>query len=204
MNKHGKKRRRTASSSSGPSRHIPVLFLAFTRTRTERSIRPSLTPRVNSSLICRRTEHQDTVLPDHGQRADTAFGITGRQKTYLYSRRASQARCLLSPETVHAPFYLTDMYDRGIVIFPYHRLVRFSRKRSLQELMSTLQPFMKIEKLPFNGTDSLGPVLNSVSPPGTLPSRFSRRTILVISTWLPKHRRCRFTQTHPSMKASRS
>jgi uncharacterized protein (DUF1015 family) len=63
----------------------------------------------------------------------------------------------------HAPFYLTDMYDRGIVIFPYHRLVRFSRKRSLEELMSTLQPFMKIEKLPFNGMESLSPVLNSVS-----------------------------------------
>ncbi len=63
----------------------------------------------------------------------------------------------------HAPFYLTDMYDRGIIILPYHRLVRFSRKRSLPELISTLEPFMKIEKIPFTGLDSLSSVLTSVA-----------------------------------------
>lgn len=63
----------------------------------------------------------------------------------------------------HAPFYLTDMYDRGIVIFPYHRLVRFSRKRALPELISALEPFMKIERMPFSGIDSLNPVLASVA-----------------------------------------
>ncbi|MDD4194915.1 MAG: DUF1015 domain-containing protein [Syntrophorhabdaceae bacterium] len=63
----------------------------------------------------------------------------------------------------HAPFYLTDMYDSGIVIFPYHRLVRFSQKRALPELIGMLEPFMKIEKIPFNGMDSLTPVLASVA-----------------------------------------
>lgn len=63
----------------------------------------------------------------------------------------------------HAPFYLTDMYDRGIVIFPYHRLVRFSKKRTLQELIASLEPFMKIERIPFSGIDSLNPVLSSVA-----------------------------------------
>jgi uncharacterized protein (DUF1015 family) len=72
----------------------------------------------------------------------------------------------------HAPFYLTDMYDRGIVIFPYHRLVRFSRKRALPELISTLEPFMKIERVPFYGMDSLKPVLTAVAASEVLAFAF--------------------------------
>lgn len=63
----------------------------------------------------------------------------------------------------HAPFYLTDMYDPGIVIFPYHRLVTFSEKRTLPDLIGRLEPFMAIEKVPFNGMDSLGPALASIA-----------------------------------------
>ncbi len=64
------------------------------------------------------------------------------------------------------------MYDRGIVIFPYHRLVRFSRKRALPELISTLEPFMKIEKIPFHGMDSLKPVLTAVAASEVLAFAF--------------------------------
>ncbi|MEN6615587.1 MAG: DUF1015 domain-containing protein, partial [Syntrophorhabdus sp.] len=63
----------------------------------------------------------------------------------------------------HAPFYLTDMYDKGIVIFPYHRLVKFARKRPLAELINILEPLMSIERIEFNGNDALVKVLASVA-----------------------------------------
>jgi len=89
----------------------------------------------------------------------------------------------------HAPFYLTDMYDRGIVIFPYHRLVRFSRKRALPELLATLEPFMKIQRVPFNGMDSLNPVLTSVAASQDLAFAFfstdDRRHIYIASERSP-------------------
>lgn len=72
----------------------------------------------------------------------------------------------------HAPFYLTDMYDRGIVIFPYHRLVKFSRKHTLPELIGTLEPFMSIERVPFGGTDALPSVLAAVAASGPLAFAF--------------------------------
>lgn len=85
----------------------------------------------------------------------------------------------------HAPFYLTDMYDRGIVIFPYHRLVKFSRRRALPDLIGKLEPFMAIEKVPFSGVDSLGPVLASVAASRTLAFAFfsadDRRHIYIAS-----------------------
>jgi uncharacterized protein (DUF1015 family) len=63
----------------------------------------------------------------------------------------------------YAPFYLTDMYDRGIVILPYHRLVRFAQKRSLAELISALEGHMTIEKRSFAGDDSIKDVLSFVA-----------------------------------------
>lgn len=72
----------------------------------------------------------------------------------------------------HAPFYLTDMYDRGIVIFPYHRLVKFARKRTLPELLAALEPFMTIERIPFGGPNSLRPVLESVASAQALAFAF--------------------------------
>ncbi len=63
----------------------------------------------------------------------------------------------------YAPFYLTDMYDEGIVILPYHRLVKFARKRSLAELTAALGEYMAIEKRPFAGDDALEGVLTAVA-----------------------------------------
>jgi uncharacterized protein (DUF1015 family) len=63
----------------------------------------------------------------------------------------------------YAPFYLTDMYDQGIVILPYHRLVRFSQKRSLADLIATLDGFMTVEKRPFVRSDQLKDVLSSIA-----------------------------------------
>ena len=63
----------------------------------------------------------------------------------------------------YAPFYLTNMYDEGIVILPYHRMVTFEQKRSLSEITGALEPFMTIEKRPFNNNDSLQGALASVA-----------------------------------------
>ena len=66
----------------------------------------------------------------------------------------------------YAPFYLTDMYDEGIVILPYHRLVRFNHKRPLAELIAALESCMTIERRPFTGDDALegSPVAVAASP----------------------------------------
>ncbi|OPY01787.1 MAG: hypothetical protein A4E60_01478 [Syntrophorhabdus sp. PtaB.Bin047] len=63
----------------------------------------------------------------------------------------------------YAPFYLTDMYDEGIVILPYHRLVRFARKRPLAELIEALEAYMTVEKRPFTDDDALEGVLTAVA-----------------------------------------
>lgn len=63
----------------------------------------------------------------------------------------------------YAPFYLTDMYDPGIVILPYHRLVKFGQKRPLTGLLKALEPFMTVEKRIFDGNDSLKSALASVA-----------------------------------------
>ncbi|MDD3846194.1 MAG: DUF1015 domain-containing protein [Syntrophorhabdaceae bacterium] len=63
----------------------------------------------------------------------------------------------------YAPFYLTDMYDEGIVILPYHRLVRFAQRRPLKELITSIEPYMTIEKRPFAGDESLKGVLSAVA-----------------------------------------
>lgn len=63
----------------------------------------------------------------------------------------------------YAPFYLTNMYDEGIVILPYHRMVTFEQKRSLGELTGALEPFMTIEKRPFDVNEALPGALSSVA-----------------------------------------
>ncbi|MHB8110400.1 MAG: DUF1015 family protein [Syntrophorhabdaceae bacterium] len=63
----------------------------------------------------------------------------------------------------HAPFYLTDMYDRGIVILPYHRLVKFVHARPVSELIGNLDPFMAIEKIEYTGSETLANVLATVA-----------------------------------------
>ncbi len=63
----------------------------------------------------------------------------------------------------YAPFYLTNMYDEGIVILPYHRMVTFEDKRPLSELIGLLEPYMAIEKRPFDGNDPLKDALASVA-----------------------------------------
>ena len=40
----------------------------------------------------------------------------------------------------YIPIYLTNMYSEGIVILPYHRMIRFEGKRTLQQILSLPPP----------------------------------------------------------------
>lgn len=63
----------------------------------------------------------------------------------------------------YVPFYLTNMYDPGIVILPYHRMVTFERKRPAAECLRLLEPFMTIEKHTFEPERSLPDALSAVA-----------------------------------------
>ena len=54
----------------------------------------------------------------------------------------------------YIPLYLTNMYSTGIVIFPYHRIIKFNKPRSLVELLSLLEESVAIEKYPLTDNDS--------------------------------------------------
>lgn len=54
----------------------------------------------------------------------------------------------------YIPLYLTNMYSTGIVIFPYHRIIKFSKPRSLAELLSLLEKSIAIEKFPLKDAGS--------------------------------------------------
>jgi uncharacterized protein (DUF1015 family) len=51
----------------------------------------------------------------------------------------------------HVPLYLTNMYSDGIVILPYHRMIKSETARSLSDLLSLLGDRVQIEKHAFNG-----------------------------------------------------
>jgi len=54
----------------------------------------------------------------------------------------------------YIPLYLTNMYSTGIVIFPYHRIIKFNKPRSLNELLSLLEERVDIEKFPLIDNNS--------------------------------------------------
>jgi uncharacterized protein (DUF1015 family) len=54
----------------------------------------------------------------------------------------------------YIPLYLTNMYSTGIVIFPYHRIIKFNKPRSLNELLSLLKERVDIEKFPLIDNNS--------------------------------------------------
>ncbi len=61
------------------------------------------------------------------------------------------------------PFYLTNMYSPGIVIFPYHRMVTFEEKRPLSSVLTLLDGKVGIEKIPFTDPDSPREVVRRIS-----------------------------------------
>jgi len=54
----------------------------------------------------------------------------------------------------YIPLYLTNMYSTGIVILPYHRIIKFSRHRALGELLILLEGHVDIERFPLIDSSS--------------------------------------------------
>lgn len=46
----------------------------------------------------------------------------------------------------YIPLYLTNMHSRGIVILPYHRIIKFKHQRSLEELLAPLDGLVMVVK----------------------------------------------------------
>lgn len=89
----------------------------------------------------------------------------------------------------YIPIYLTNMYSTGIVIFPYHRIVRFNTPRSLTELLSLLEKSVSIEKFPL--TDAGSPRLaaqkinTSSKPSYIMYSKDNPDTFYILSEKVP-------------------
>lgn len=63
----------------------------------------------------------------------------------------------------YIPIYLTNMYSTGIVIFPYHRIIKFSKPRSLGELLSLLEESVAIEKYPLADQSSTRDAVHKIN-----------------------------------------
>ncbi|MCX8111233.1 MAG: DUF1015 domain-containing protein [Syntrophorhabdaceae bacterium] len=46
----------------------------------------------------------------------------------------------------YIPIYLTNMYSNGILIWPYHRIIKFKRHRPLTDILNALDDYMAIER----------------------------------------------------------
>ncbi|HON84560.1 MAG TPA: DUF1015 domain-containing protein [Syntrophorhabdaceae bacterium] len=69
----------------------------------------------------------------------------------------------------YIPIYLTNMYSKGIVIWPYHRIIRFKKQRPFNEMINALGDYMTIEKIPATDEGSIKKALDIIASE-TLPS----------------------------------
>jgi uncharacterized protein (DUF1015 family) len=63
----------------------------------------------------------------------------------------------------YVPLYLANMYSKGIVILPYHRIIRFNKARSLGEILNLLKDYMDIVRHPYSGRDSVQKALAKIN-----------------------------------------
>lgn len=63
----------------------------------------------------------------------------------------------------YVPLYLTNMYSSGILILPYHRIIKFNGSRKLDELLDSIKDFMEIEKCALINDDSIKNALKTIS-----------------------------------------
>ncbi len=89
----------------------------------------------------------------------------------------------------HIPLYLTNMHSQGIVILPYHRMIKSETSRPLQDLLSLLDGHVRIEKRPFTDTQSTKQVLktiaDAVNPSFALYSRDDLNNFYVLTVESP-------------------
>lgn len=88
----------------------------------------------------------------------------------------------------YIPLYLTNMYSRGIVILPYHRMITLGEKKPLSFLLSSLDRYVAVKRLPFSSQDManvLHEVASSELPSFALYSKDDPKNIYVLSVTAP-------------------
>ena len=63
----------------------------------------------------------------------------------------------------YVAMYLTDMYSEGIVILPYHRIVRSQHDRPLVQLIEKTKGFLCVEKVALNGPEKLRTIVRNLA-----------------------------------------
>jgi len=63
----------------------------------------------------------------------------------------------------YAPFYLTNMWSKGIVILPYHRIVRFKNHRKVEQILESLRNYMAVERIPLASDGSIMAAMENVA-----------------------------------------
>jgi uncharacterized protein (DUF1015 family) len=72
----------------------------------------------------------------------------------------------------YIPLYLTNMYSSGIVILPYHRIIKFNASRGIKELLHSIGSHGEIEKHPLIDDNSIKKVLKDISESANLAFAF--------------------------------
>ena len=63
----------------------------------------------------------------------------------------------------YIPLYLTNMYSAGVVILPYHRMVKLEQNRNLESILTPLAGNVDVRSLPMDGIDSARTVLRDIA-----------------------------------------
>jgi uncharacterized protein (DUF1015 family) len=63
----------------------------------------------------------------------------------------------------YIPLYLTNMYSSGIVILPYHRVIKFSGSRNIKDLLNSIRGYIEIEKCSLANDNSIKKALKDIS-----------------------------------------
>ncbi len=63
----------------------------------------------------------------------------------------------------YIPIYLTNMYADSIIIWPYHRIIKLKRYRSLYDFIKTLSEYGEIEKKPVVSSNVINDCIEAIA-----------------------------------------
>ncbi|HUJ90189.1 MAG TPA: DUF1015 domain-containing protein [Syntrophorhabdales bacterium] len=63
----------------------------------------------------------------------------------------------------YVAMYVADMYSEGIVILPYHRLVRSTSGRTLAHLLERVKGLLQVERVALTGPEKLGTLIRNLA-----------------------------------------
>jgi uncharacterized protein (DUF1015 family) len=63
----------------------------------------------------------------------------------------------------YIPIYLTNMYSYGIVILPYHRMIKFKQFKNINEILDSIEQYTDIDKIKLENDNSLNTAIERIS-----------------------------------------